>query len=136
MQGASDITAVINVGGVLTHWTGVQDEGGALTRYDFSPVGGPPSADYDTDVREPLAFNITTKVLGVDQAARETFVTRFVEGTTFDNVATPAGASQMHVSERPSAIGRRFTVTNRTADRKMGQPTEMTIRLEESGAVA
>lgn len=136
-QGASDVTAIINIdNAALTHWTGVQDEGGALTRYDFTPVGGPPSADFDADVREPLAFSLTTKIIGADAAARATFMEKFARGTSYDNVATPSATGQMHISDRPDAIGRAFVVTDSNASRTQGQPTELTVRFEESGAAA
>ena len=51
-ESLKDLNAVINVGGVLTHWNGASEEGGELTEYDTTPVGGPPAADYDADVRK------------------------------------------------------------------------------------
>jgi hypothetical protein len=136
-----DINILVNLGGALTHWNGVEETGGGLALYDNTPVGGPPGADVDADVRERMGYTVRTRIPGVDEAARETYAARFANGTTFDAVSNPSTSGQMRITGKPAAIGRRFTVTNALQSTSAtgggateGQNTEMTITLIETGA--
>lgn len=136
MESQKDTNIVANVGGVLTHFNGIGEGGGALTRYDTTPIGGPPSADVDPDVREPLTYNVRTRVVGADQAARQAFLAKFVRGTTFDSKAAPVGSDDMKITgaNQAASVGRRFTVMNVESSTEQAGNMELTITLEETGA--
>jgi hypothetical protein len=136
-ESQKDINIVANVGGALTHFNGITDSGATLTRYDTTPIGGPPAADVDTDVREPLKYSVTTRVVGADQTERDSFMARFARGQTFDAVgSSPTGTGQMLITgpNATDATGRRFTVMNSSASTQQGQNMELTIEMEETGA--
>lgn len=131
-ESLKDLNAVINVGGALTHWNGVSSEGGELTEYNTTPIGGPPAADYDSDVREKKSFSITTKVMGVDAAARQTFIDKFARGTVFSGKTAPAGNSQFNITGE-DVNGTDYIVANRTIGHTEAENSELTILLKEKG---
>jgi hypothetical protein len=128
-----DTNIILNVGGVLTHANGVQGGGGELVEYDSTPIGGPPAMDVDVDVRSRLTWNVTTRVVGDDDAARAAFVARFNRGEVFDCKATAALSGEMAVSGEPDAIGKRFVVTSRNINHQFQQNSELSFTLSEQG---
>lgn len=139
----ADIDLIINVGGLLTHWTGVEEGGGELVEYPSGPVGGPPSIDWDTSgkMRTLYTYTVRTRVVGADSAAQATFRARFARGQTFDAKTSPAGSGEMFITGRPGAIGRRFvctqdpkaTYTPTAQNSTDGSLVEIEIMLKEAG---
>jgi hypothetical protein len=137
MESQKDINIVANVGGALTHFNNVSEGGGALQPYDTTPVGGPPSADVDEDVRERITYTVATLVMGADQTARDAFLAKFAAGKFFDAVAgAPAGTNQMKITgpNQARAAGRRFTIFDPTSSTDKGGNMVLTFTLNETGA--
>lgn len=128
-----DINATLNVGGVLAHMNGVQGGGGELVRYDTTPVGGPPEGNFDANVRAPLTFSLTTRVVGDTAEERETFIAKFPRGKVFACKESPAGDSEMFISGQPDAIGKDFIVMNSTTSHSFQENSELTVEMEEKG---
>jgi hypothetical protein len=128
-----DINVVTNVGGALTHWNGIATGGGEMTRYDKTPIGGPPAADYDTDVRSPLEATIRTRVVGADAAARTAVIAGFARGETFSVKASPSGSGDMSITGL-DAVGTDMIVDkDPEVSVNHGENAELTVHLIEVG---
>lgn len=127
-----DINAVAYAGSTLTHFNGFSSEGGELTRYDSTPVGGPPSGDYDTNVRKELTLNLTTRVVGADAAARKAIVDRYARGSVFSGKTTASASGDLAVTGE-DVVGKDFIVTQRTVSHKFGENSELSVTFTEKG---
>lgn len=139
MEMQRDVNLTTNVGGALAFWNGVEEDGGELTLYDATPVGGPPAANFSTNVRSPLTYNVKTRIPGADQTERDAFRVKYAEGQTFDAKSAAAGTGDMKITGRAAAIGKRFVITKSTASTAAtagsgdGNNSELTIMLREIG---
>jgi hypothetical protein len=134
-----DVDLTTNVGGDLTHWTGVEETGGELVVYNTRPIGGAPSQEVDVTQRQPYGYTVKTRVVGDDATARATFRAKYAEGQTFDAKATPSDDGDMKITGRAGAIGRRFVITQSVENTSgttgtEGALTELTITMTELGA--
>lgn len=138
-----DIDLIINVGGVLTHWIGVEEGGGELVKYESGPVGGPSTFDYDSTgaMRTRMTYDVKTQIPFAIKADAEEFRALFAIGKHFDAKAAPSGDDEMFITGRPEQIGKRFVSVKiptasyaRTAQNSTdGAVVEISIMLEESG---
>ena len=125
--------AVLNVGGPLTHANAVSSGGGELVEFDTTGIGGPPSADFDEDIRAKRTFDVTTRILGADQAARDAFIAKFARGTRFSGKTTPSGVGQFYITGE-DVDGTDFVVTSRNINHGGNEEnSELSFTLTEAG---
>lgn len=123
-----DIDITTNVGGALTHWTTITYNQGALIRYPNTPVGGPPGADFDADVRELDTIDVETEIPGNDAAARAAFVAKYEQGEIFSCKASASSSGDMTITGI-GRIGRDYyvEVAGQTKNKQGNSVLRMTL---------
>lgn len=131
------VAGLLNIGGDLIKFSGINQGGGDLIKYDGTPVAGKPAANYYEDVRSEVTIDLTCPVPGDNPTDWNIFLERFKAAKTFDVVNPPSGTGTMMFVGFDDMEGRRFTVSTRPKLNIQFQTNaELSVTITESGDTA